>query len=122
MSDEKKTFQTFDDFWPFYLGEHSDPLNRKLHIVGTSVAIGFAAWNVVRGRPGRALLAPLFGYGPAWVGHYIIEKNRPATFTHPLWSLRGDLKMAKLAWTGKLDAELERLGIGAADEDVINVG
>ena len=107
----KTEFQTFEEFWPFYLGEHSNPLSRKLHIAGTSIAVLAAAYGVLRGKPKWIVLAPLFGYGPAWVGHYIIEKNRPATFTHPLWSLRGDFKMASLAYTGKLGGELERLGI-----------
>ena len=108
---KESAFETFEEFWPFYLGEHSHPASRRLHITGTSVAVAIAAYGVLRGKAKWIALAPLFGYGPAWVGHYIIEKNRPATFTHPLWSLRGDFKMAALAFQGKLEQELEDLGI-----------
>ena len=58
--------------------------------------------------PLLALLAPVAGYGPAWVGHFFFEKNRPATFTYPLWSLRGDFRMYRLMWLGRMTPELER--------------
>ena len=104
-------FKTFEDFWPFYLGEHADSTNRKLHVFGTTAALTVAA-TVIATRKWKALpLALVAGYGPAWVGHFIIEGNRPATFKHPLWSLRGDFKMNAMAWTGKLQNELERLDI-----------
>jgi hypothetical protein len=102
-------FQSFDEFWPYYVGEHKDPLNRALHYAGTTMAIGTVAAAALTGNPGWLLLAPIVGYGPAWVGHLLIEGNRPATFEHPLWSLRGDLKMLALAIEGKMAAEVERL-------------
>ena len=109
MSDLK--FESFEDFWPFYLREHSDSTNRVLHAIGTTSAVSLVAAAILLRKPWLLAAAPFAGYGPAWVGHYIIEKNRPATFTHPLWSLIGDFKMNGLMWTGKLDAELVKLGI-----------
>lgn len=101
-------FESFQDFWPFYLHEHSDPTNRALHVAGTVAALATAGIALVTRRPKLLGIAPLLGYGAAWIGHYMIEKNRPATFTHPLWSLRGDIKMASLAMSGQLQDELKR--------------
>lgn len=98
---------TFEDFWPYYLREHESPLNRRLHLVGTGAALGVFAVGAATLNPVVMGVAPLFAYGPAWVGHFIIEKNRPATFKHPLWSLRGDLRMFRLGVTRKLQAELD---------------
>lgn len=107
----RERFDSFDEFWPYYLQEHSNPTNRTLHVAGTVAAAVTLGAAVVTRRPRLAALSPLIGYGAAWIGHFMIEKNRPATFTHPLWSLQGDLKMAQLALTGQLDDELRRLGI-----------
>lgn len=100
---------TFEEFWPFYLGEHRDPLSRRLHFIGTSLAIGCVATSVATFNPWPLAAAPVCGYGFAWAGHFLVEKNRPATFTYPLWSLRGDFKMLGMALRGKLDDELVRL-------------
>jgi hypothetical protein len=105
----QERYQTFEEFWPYYLGEHKDPLNRALHYVGTSLALGTIATAALTRNPKWLLLTPVVGYGPAWVGHFIIEKNRPATFKYPLWSLRGDFRMLRLALEGKIGAELDRL-------------
>lgn len=113
MSDSQtdKRFETFEEFWPYYLQEHSDPTNRRLHQLGTSLALGVVAIAAVKRNPAIVPLALLAGYGPAWVGHFIIEKNRPATFTYPRWSLLADFRMNKMMWNGTLDHELERLGL-----------
>ena len=113
-------FRSFEEFWPFYLGEHRSRRSRALHVAGTAAALTCAGVALATRRPKLLALAPLLGYGPAWIGHYIIEKNRPATFTHPLWSLRGDLRMAALMATGQLREELDRLGI-YDQEDVIDL-
>jgi hypothetical protein len=99
----------FESFWPYYIGEHRDPTTRRLHTVGTTAALGcLAAFALTRKR--SLLLAGLVGgYGPAWVSHFFIEKNRPATFTYPLWSLRADLRMFRLTLLGQIDAEIERI-------------
>jgi hypothetical protein len=104
-------FQSFEAFWPYYLGEHRDPLNRRMHFVGTACALATVATAVTTLNPVLLLFAPLFGYGFAWVGHFVVEKNRPATFTYPLWSLRGDFRMFFLTCTGGLAAHLERAGV-----------
>lgn len=107
-------FRSFDEFWPFYLGEHSHPTNRVLHFVGTTLAMLFAIGTIVTLQPWFLPLALLPGYGMAWIGHFVIEKNRPATFKHPLWSLMGDFKMWFYFATGRLDAELARVGAAKA--------
>lgn len=104
-------YATFEEFWPFYLGEHRDPLNRRMHFVGTTCALATLATAVTTLNPTLLLFAPLFGYGFAWIGHFIVEKNRPATFTYPAWSLRGDFRMYFLMATGSLGPHLERAGI-----------
>ena len=108
-------FESFDDFWPYYLGEHSDPTNRMLHVGGTLAAMGVLGYATATRKPKLLALAPALGYGAAWIGHFFIEKNKPATFTHPLWSLMGDMKMVNLTLTGRLDDELRRYGISGDD-------
>ena len=99
---------TFDDFWPFYVGEHRLPLNRLLHCAGTLISVLVILSAVVTMNLWLLLAAPLSGYGAAWIGHFGLEKNRPATFSHPLWSLRGDFKMCALMLTGAMDREVVR--------------
>jgi hypothetical protein len=106
MSESHPRLQSFEEFWPFYVSQHLNPTGRKLHFVGTTLALGCLAMAPL--RPGALLLAPVVGYGFAWVGHALFEKNRPATFTYPLWSLRGDLRMWRLMVAGKMEPELER--------------
>lgn len=86
-------FASFREFYPFYLGEHANPTCRRLHFVGTSLVIGVIVAAIVRSNPMWLWLAPVAGYGFAWVGHFFFEKNRPATFKHPLYSLIGDWVM-----------------------------
>lgn len=100
---------SFEDFWPHYVHAHRDPRNRALHYAGTTAVLGTVATAALTFNPGWLLFAPVLGYGPAWVGHFVFEKNRPATFKHPLWSLRGDFKMYFLALRGQMRAELERV-------------
>ena len=107
----QETFETFEEFWPHYLREHSDPTNRALHAAGTLGAVAALGAAVASRKPQVALLAPLIGYGAAWIGHYAIEKNRPATLRHPVWSLRADTRMTRMMLAGELDDELHRLGI-----------
>jgi hypothetical protein len=112
--------RTFEDFWPFYVREHSNETNRMLHFLGTSLAVGSVVAGLVTGKKGFFAAAPLLGYGFAWVGHFMVEGNRPATFKHPLWSLRGDFVMWKKMVTGQMAAEVERAreseAAGAATE------
>lgn len=101
----------FSDFWPHYLREHRRPATRRLHYLGTALVLILAAaalatldWRVM-------IAVPLAGYGFAWLSHAAVERNRPATFTHPLWSLAADFRMAWLWATGRLDRELEAAGV-----------
>ena len=106
-----RTITSFADFWPYYLREHSRPATRALHYIGTSLVIALAIYAVVAGRWLLFLAIPIAGYFFAWVGHFGIEKNRPATFTYPLWSLAADFKMWWLWLTGRLSGELRRAGV-----------
>ena len=90
---------TFEEFWPHYLEAHKHPINRALHYAGTLSALGIAAAGVVMLNPILVLSALPVGYLPAWAGHLVFERNRPATFAHPLWSLRGDFQMLGLAFS-----------------------
>ena len=110
MAEQK--FTSYRAFWPFYLREHSRPATRSMHFVGTSVAVVLVALAAVFGDPWLLLGALISGYGLAWISHLAIERNRPATFRYPLWSLTGDFHMCALIWLGRLDAELARANGG----------
>jgi hypothetical protein len=104
-------YTTFRDFWPHYLREHKRPATRRLHYAGTGLVLAFAV-AALASRDWRLFAAvPLAGYGFAWFSHAAVERNRPATFTYPLWSLAADFRMAWLWVLGRLDSELERAGV-----------
>jgi hypothetical protein len=103
--------RTYAEFWPYYLQEHAKPETRALHYAGTSVVIAALAGLVLTGNLWFLALAPVGGYGFAWLAHFFIEKNRPATFTHPFWSLISDFRMAWAWLTGSLPDELRRAGV-----------
>jgi hypothetical protein len=98
-----KTYRTFAEFWPFYLGEHRLPATRRMHFVGTSSVLAIAAVAIGTRRWPLLWLMPVVAYGLAWTSHFFVEKNRPATFTYPLWSLAADFKMWGYTVTGKRD-------------------
>jgi len=99
---------SYEVFWPFYVAQHSNRTNRRLHFIGTSLVLVAVVASALVSLVWLAA-APMAGYGFAWVGHFVFQKNRPATFTYPLWSLRGDFKMFRLMLLGKMDAEVERV-------------
>ena len=108
MNDQK--IHTYKAFWHFYVNEHRSRFNRRLHFVGTvltflwlALAIGVDPWFI--------LGVPLTGYGLAWVGHFYFEKNRPATFRYPVWSLVADFHMFFLMCAGRMEREVRRMGI-----------
>jgi hypothetical protein len=109
--------KSFEEFWPHYVAEHSQPTTRTLHAIGTGVGMACAVALAARGKWKWLPLAFVPGYGAAWLSHFLIEKNKPATFEHPVWSLRGDYKMIGLMLTGRMDEEIARLGLEARDGD-----
>jgi hypothetical protein len=106
MADER--IQSFEEFWPFYVREHSAPACRALHFIGSSLAIAILVAAVSIGNYWLLLAAPLAGYGFAWVGHFFIEKNKPASFKYPLWSFVADWKMWAMILVGRMGAEVQK--------------
>lgn len=107
MATEKK-YKSFWSFYPYYLTEHSDATNRKLHFIGTGLIIAFLIAGIVLQNWWLIVAIPFCGYGFAWVGHFFIEKNRPATFTYPLYSLGSDFVMFWHILTGQLDKKMKK--------------
>ncbi|MBJ7278228.1 MULTISPECIES: DUF962 domain-containing protein [Marinobacter] len=99
---QQQTFRSFADFYPYYLEEHSDVNCRRLHFVGSLLVILVTLYAIVTAKFLYLLLLPVIGYGFAWVGHYGFEKNRPATFKHPLYSLMGDWVMFRDMLVGRI--------------------
>lgn len=103
----EKQFSSYDEFFDFYLQQHSNPANRALHATGTILGLGVVGGALLARKPMYALLFFPVGYGLAWTGHFLVEKNKPATFGHPLWSFVSDFRMLGLMLSGKLDSRLQ---------------
>ncbi len=99
-------YKTFEEFWPFYVREHSKKTTRTIHFVGTTAVMALVAYAAIRRKTWPLFVAPLVGYGPAWFSHFFIEGNRPATFKYPLWSLKADFVMWSKIARGKMDEEV----------------
>lgn len=95
-------FQTFKEFYPFYLQEHANSTCRRLHFVGSSIVLLLVAVVMITGELKLMWLLPVVGYGFAWVGHFFFEHNRPATFKYPFFSLMGDWVMFRDMLTGRI--------------------
>jgi hypothetical protein len=93
---------SFAEFYPFYLTQHADRMCRRTHFIGSTLALAALALLAVTGNPWWFLAALVAGYGGAWIGHFVFEKNRPASFAQPLYSLRADWIMYWQMLTGKL--------------------
>jgi hypothetical protein len=101
----------YRDFWPYYLREHSKPETRAIHYFGTCVSSLCVIAAFVSGNPWFVAGAAIGGYGPAWIGHFFVEHNRPATFTYPLRSLGSDYRMTWRWLTGRIGGDLARAGV-----------
>ena len=107
-----RRIRTYHDFWPYYLQEHAKPQTRAVHYIGTALATASLLAFVVTGNLWFVPGALVAGYAFAWIGHFFIEKNRPATFTYPLWSLFSDFRMAWSWLTDQLGRELRQADVG----------
>jgi hypothetical protein len=95
-------FNSFAEFYPHYLQEHSNDTCRRLHYVGSLLVLSVLGYAISQQQWQALWLLPVVGYGFAWVGHFVFEKNKPATFKYPLYSLLGDWVMLKDAFTGRI--------------------
>jgi hypothetical protein len=108
VADKEQRIASFSQFWPFYVREHRRPINRALHFIGSTLVLALLALGIVSARWWLLALMPIAGYGFAWVGHFGFEKNRPATFKYPVYSLIGDWIMYGKILSGTMRAEVER--------------
>ena len=106
-----KTFPNYKAFWPFYVNQHKNRLNRNLHFLGTSLVLLCVVLAFCNLNLWFLVLAPFCGYGFAWLGHFYFEQNKPATFQYPLWSLMGDFQMFAFMCMGKMDREVKRMSV-----------
>lgn len=95
-------YGNFKEFYPFYLGEHRNRTCRRLHFIGTTSLLIVAIYSLASRQYHWLWLTPVLGYGFAWVGHFVFEKNRPATFRYPLYSLFGDFVMYRDILIGRI--------------------
>jgi len=102
-----KEYTSLKDFYPYYLTEHSLPFNRTLHFIGTGIVIGLLIWGLATQNWRLLIVIPIAGYGFAWVGHFFFEKNKPATFKYPFYSLASDFIMFWHILTFQINGKLE---------------
>ncbi len=113
MATERK-IESYQEFWPFYLGEHSRSLTRLFHVFGTGSGLLLLVIAIITQTWWLLAVAAVCGYAFAWLSHWVIERNQPATFTYPWWSFVSDFKMLLYFCTGRLEGELRRFNIASA--------
>ena len=104
----EERIQTYDEFYKYYLTEHSNKICRLLHVIGTTIVFALLFTAIYHGTPKLLIMIPIAGYGFAWVGHFFFEKNKPATFKYPLWSLKSDFKMYFDILSGKISLDSKK--------------
>jgi hypothetical protein len=109
MPDQKDRITNYTDFWDFYVQEHSQPLTRVLHFIGTSLGIILLVWFIARGTWYYFPLCFISGYAFAWVSHFFVERNKPASWKYPGWSFISDYKMMWYMMTGRMGREIDRV-------------
>jgi hypothetical protein len=114
-------YASFEEFWPFYVRAHSKKATRTLHFLGVTASMACLAGGLLTKRRWLLAAMPVAGYGPAWIGHFFVENNRPATFTYPLWSLRGDLLMWWRILAGGMDEEIRLANAAQAADEASHV-
>jgi hypothetical protein len=95
-------YQSFQDFYPFYLSQHENSICRRLHFIGSTLILLILTYALITQQWHLLWCLPIVGYGFAWIGHFFFEKNRPATFSYPFYSLLGDWVMFKDILVGKI--------------------
>ncbi len=108
MNTTENRFRSFTEFYPYYLSEHAHPTCRMLHFIGSTLVLVVLLISLVNQQWALLWLLPLIGYGFAWVGHFFYEKNKPATFRYPLYSLIGDWVMFKDILIGRVTLKHKR--------------
>ena len=102
---------TYAEFWLYYLREHARPATRAWHYMGTSLTLLCLVTALATANPWLFAIIPIVGYGPAWIGHVAVERNRPATFRYPLWSLISDFRLYAVWLAVRLSEELAKAGV-----------
>jgi len=101
--------KSFEDFWPYYVSEHQRPGTRALHFIGSSAGLVCLIAALLTGRWWLIVAGLVIGYALAWISHFSIEHNKPATFRYPLWSFAADWRMWSLTLRGQMGAEVKRV-------------
>jgi hypothetical protein len=105
--------RTYEEFWPYYVSQHLHPMTRAMHVLGTTLAILAIVAAVVFLAPLLLVAVPVLGYGFAFASHFVWEKNKPASFGHPIWSFRADLRQLWKAYSGLLQADVRAVRAAA---------
>ncbi|MEZ4741663.1 MAG: DUF962 domain-containing protein [Bdellovibrionota bacterium] len=105
----EKPINTWNEFWPFYLLQHQNSTNQRLHFIGTTIGFIAFVFALTHLKLSYLIIGLFFAYLFAWIGHFVYEKNKPATFKYPLWSFIADQKMFLLILRGKMSQELDKI-------------